>query len=187
MKSKLHIIVSSTRPGRIGPAIGEWVLGAAQSHGQFDAELVDLASFDLPVFDEPEHPSLQKYQHSHTKAWSESVAAADAFVFVLPEYNFSPPASLVNAMQFLVREWHYKPAGIVSYGGISGGMRSAQMLKAMMTTYKMMPMLEGVPLVNVAQQLDADKKFQPNDFNTAAATTMLTELARWTEALKTLR
>lgn len=187
MKPKLHIVVCSTRPVRVGPAVAQWVLGEAQAHGQFDAELIDLASFELPVFDEPEHPRLQKYQHQHTKAWSASVSAADAFVFVLPEYNFGPPSALVNALQYLSREWNYKAAGIVSYGGVSGGMRSAQLLKAMLTSYKMVPLLEGVPVINVAQQLDADKVFQPNDANSSSAKVMLDELARWTGALKTLR
>lgn len=187
VKPKLHVVVCSTRPVRVGPAIANWALQEAQAHGQFDVELVDLARFQLPVFDEPEHPRLQKYQHDHTKAWSASVAAADAFLFVVPEYNHGPPAALVNALQYLGREWHYKPAGIVSYGGISGGMRSAQLLKAMLNAYKMVPLLEGVQVVNFAQHLNADKAFSANEFHIESAKVMLDELARWTTALKTLR
>ena len=77
MKPVLHIIICSTRPSRVGPAIAQWTQQAALSNDQFDAQVVDLASFNLPVFDEPEHPRLQKYQHAHTKAWSASVQAAE--------------------------------------------------------------------------------------------------------------
>ena len=106
--------------------------------------LIDLADFNLPVYDEPLHPRLQKYEHAHTRAWSESVNAADAYVFVTPEYNFSaPPSSLVNALNFVYKEWNYKPAAFVSYGGVSGGLRSVQMAKQIVTALKMMPMTEG--------------------------------------------
>lgn len=43
---------------------------------------------------------------------SESVDAADAYAFVMPEYNYFPPPSLVNALDYLVTEWTYKPAGL---------------------------------------------------------------------------
>src|SRR3546814_6972986 len=76
---RLNIIITSTRPGRVGPAVGRWFHAFAQSEGSFDARLVDLADFALPVYDEPHHPRLGKYQHEHTRRWSESVAAADAF------------------------------------------------------------------------------------------------------------
>jgi NAD(P)H-dependent FMN reductase len=187
MKPVLHIVICSTRPGRVGPTIAQWAQQAALSNGKFEPQLVDLASFNLPVFDEPEHPRLQKYQHAHTKAWSASVNAADAFVLVLPEYNFGPPSALLNAMNYLVREWHYKPAAFVSYGGMSGGLRAVQVTKQLLTTLKVMPMLEAVAIPNVGQQLDAQKAFVPNDLHTSAANAMFDELHRWTQAMKPLR
>lgn len=187
MKPILHIIICSTRPGRVGPAVAHWVQQAALANDKFNAQVVDLALFNLPVFDEPEHPRLQKYQHGHTKAWSASVQAADAFVFVLPEYNFGPPSALLNAMNYLVREWQYKPAAFVSYGGISGGVRAVQVTKQLLTTLKVMPMLEAVVIPNVSQHLDADKAFVPNDFHTSSAVVMFDELHRWTQALLPMR
>jgi hypothetical protein len=44
----------------------------------------------------------------------------DAFVFVTPEYNCGAPPSIVNAIDYLNKEWAYKPLGFVSYGGVSG-------------------------------------------------------------------
>ncbi|WP_163368404.1 NADPH-dependent FMN reductase, partial [Enterobacter hormaechei] len=67
----------------------------------FDATLVDLADFKLPIFDEPKHPRLGDYQHEHTRKWSASVKAADAFVFVTPEYNYGPSPALINALTYL--------------------------------------------------------------------------------------
>jgi NAD(P)H-dependent FMN reductase len=187
MKPVLHIVICSTRPGRVGPAIAQWAQQAALRNDKFAPQLVDLASFNLPVFDEPEHPRLQKYQHAHTRAWSASVNAADAFVFVLPEYNFGPPSALLNAMNYLVREWHYKPAAFVSYGGLSGGVRAVQVTKQLLTTLKVMPMLEAVAIPNVDQHLDAEKTFAPNDFHVNSAEVMFDELYRWTQAMKPMR
>ncbi|MET3527614.1 NADPH-dependent FMN reductase [Phenylobacterium koreense] len=187
MSLKLNVIVCSTRPGRVGISIGRWFEGFAKAHGGFDVALEDLAAFELPVFDEPHHPRLRKYEHAHTKAWSASVERADAFVFVTPEYNFGPPPSLVNAMNYLVQEWRDKVAGFVSYGGVSGGIRAVQAEKLMMTSFKIMPLPEQVMIPNFAQHLDAEKQFTPNDLHTASATAMLDELVRWAGALKTMR
>jgi len=65
MALKLHIIICSTRPGRVGPGVAHWFHDFAERHGKFDCELIDLAEFDLPVYDEPHHPKLQKYENEH--------------------------------------------------------------------------------------------------------------------------
>jgi NAD(P)H-dependent FMN reductase len=141
---RLQIFIVSTRPARKGTVVAGWFEQQARHHGKFDVEMVDLAQVNLPMMDEPEHPRLRKYQHEHTRAWSARVEQADAFVFVTPEYNFSTPPSLVNALDYLVVEWAYKPVGFVSYGGVSAGLRSVQMTKLLVTALKMMPMAEAV-------------------------------------------
>jgi len=183
---KLHTIVCSTRPGRVGLSVGQWFQGFAAENGSFDAQLVDLAEVALPIFDEPHHPRLGKYEHEHTKRWSASVREADAFVFVTPEYNYGSPPALVNALHYLSAEWNYKPVGFVSYGGISGGLRGVEMTKQIVTGLRMMPIPEGVAISSVAKQV-ADGVFQAADHNRSAATTMLGELRRWAEALKPMR
>jgi NAD(P)H-dependent FMN reductase len=115
------------------------------------------------------------------------VAAADAFVFVTPEYNYGPTPALLNALNYVYREWNYKPAAFASYGGISGGMRAVQTTKLTLTTLKMVPILEGVVVPMVAQQLNERKAFVPTTLHTDSAGIMLDELKRWAEALKPLR
>jgi NAD(P)H-dependent FMN reductase len=183
----LQIFIVSTRPGRKGEAIARWFEQQARTYGAFEIEVVDLAEVNLPMMDEPEHPRLRKYQHEHTKQWSARIARADAFVFVTPEYNYSAPPSLINAIDYLVHEWAYKPAGFVSYGGVSGGTRSVQMTKLLVTGLKMMPMTEAVTLPFFMKSFAADGTFAPDDTQQKAATVMLDELLRWTHALKVLR
>lgn len=186
MALKLNVITVSTRPGRVGPKVAGWFADFAKAHGGFEVEAVDLADFKLPIFDEPKHPVLQDYQHDHTKAWSASVAGADAFVFVSPEYNFMPPPSFVNAVDFLYREWNYKVACLVTYGGPMGGARAAQMEKLMLTSVKVMTIPEGVS-IPVAPHTDPDGNFKPSTPIEASAKAMLDELVKWAGALKALR
>lgn len=186
MPLKLHTIIGSTRPGRKGPVIASWFHEFAKDHGGFDALLVDLADFNLPVFDEPNHPRARKYTHEHTKRWSASVEAADAYVFVTPEYNYGTTPALLNALDYLVSEWGYKPAGVVSYGGVSGGLRGAQNLKQTLTTLKMVTPPENVGIPNFPTHIK-DGSFASNDLIDASARAMLDELKRWAEALKPMR
>ena len=182
----LNTIVCSTRPGRVGLPVANWFHQAATAHGGFDARLVDLAEVGLPVYDEPKHPRLRDYTHEHTKRWSALVDAADAYVFVTPEYNFGSPPALVNALNYVFHEWGNKPAAFVSYGGISGGLRSVQMTKQIITTLRVAPINDAVIIPMVAQQVK-DGSFTPNQLQTDSAKTLLDELLRWAEALKPLR
>jgi NAD(P)H-dependent FMN reductase len=186
MAPRLHTIIASTRPGRIGPSVARWFHEFADSHGKFDAKLVDLADFNLPIYDEPHHPMRRQYTQAHTKEWSASVNAADALVFVIPEYNYSPPPSLTNALDYLFWEWQYKPVAFVSYGGVSGGLRAVQPARLHASTLKMMPIPEGVALPSVFAQLK-DGTFEASELNTQGAAATLNELLKWTDALQPLR
>src|SRR5690606_33460850 len=112
---------------------------------------------------------------------------ADAYVFVTPEYNFNPPPAFYNALNYVYKEWTYKPAGFVSYGGVSGGLRATQMAKQLVTTLKMMPMYEAVMVPMVAQLLDENKTFKSNELIDKPATALLDELHKWATAMKPMR
>jgi len=186
-KHRLAIVSGSTRPGRVGPIFAEWLAAAVREHGKFEPVMADLAEFDLPLLDEPHHPRLGKYEKAHTKAWSQAVDAADAFVFVTPEYNYFAPPAIVNAIDYLAREWNYKPAGFLSYGGVSGGLRSVQSLKPLLTTVKLMPIPEAIALPTFAAHLDDQGNFSPTEQIAGSARTMLDELFRWSAALRPMR
>lgn len=187
-KPTLHVIIASTRKGRKGPLVADWFMTHATEHGGFEIELIDLAEVNLPLFDEPHHPRLAKYEHEHTRAWSATVSRADAFVFVTPEYDFSAPSSLTNAIQYLVREWAYKPVAFVSYGGVSGGTRGVQMTKQTVTALAMVPIPEAVAIPFFANHIDKEAgTFDPGEVQVKAARVMLDALRKWTDALRPMR
>lgn len=184
---KLAVVVTSTRPGRVGLPVAEWFLERAKLHGKFEVQLVDLLEVNLPLFDEPHHPRLRKYEHEHTKVWSKLVDEMDAFVFVTPEYNHGMPPALLNALDYLSAEWAYKAAAFVSYGGVSGGTRSVIMSKTVLTTLRMMPLPDAVNIPLVANQLDEHGKLKSSEVLERSASAVLEELLRWTNALAALR
>lgn len=185
---RLGIVIASVREGRSGLPIAQWFAERARQHGRFELDVVDLKEIDLPVFAERHHPRLRKYEHEKQKAWSARVAALDAFVFVTPEYNWGPSPALLNALDYLLVEWQYKPAAFVSYGGISGGLRAAQLARQTLGALKMMAIPESVVIPFVAQAVDRETGvFTANEIQEKAVPAMLDELLRWTEALASLR
>jgi NAD(P)H-dependent FMN reductase len=184
---KLLIVIASTRPGRVGVPVADWFYALAAEHGGFEPELVDLAVLDLPLLDEPHHPRLGQYTKEHTRAWSATVAAADAAVFVTSEYNYGYPAALKNAIDYLNVEWRYKPVGFVSYGGIAAGTRAVQQLRQVISGLSMFSIATAVNIPFVAQFLDDDRVVQPNDVMIQAANDMLDELVKVEAATASLR
>jgi len=187
MSLNLKIIIGSTRPGRVGPTIAKWVETVATQHAKFNVELVDLADFKLPLLDEAAHPAKQAYEHQHTKDWSKAIGVADAFVFVTPEYDYFPPASLVNAVQTLSKEWGYKAAGVVCYGGISGGLRSSQALRQLLGNVNTHALPQVVPVPIFSQYIGEDGIFKPTDTMNSGLLNQFDELHKWSVALKSLR
>ncbi|MBK8458741.1 MAG: NAD(P)H-dependent oxidoreductase [Phyllobacteriaceae bacterium] len=186
MSLKLNIVIGSTRPGRAGPVVAQWFHELATAQGDFEANLVDLAEFSLPLLDEAAHPMKRQYADEPTKRWSASVASADAFVFVTPEYDYFAPASLVNAIQTVLLEWGYKPAGVLSYGGVSGGLRSTQVLRQLLGNVNVHALPQSVPVPFFSQHIQ-EGVFRPNDLVRDGAMLMLGELHKWARALKALR
>ena len=183
----LQIISASTREGRKGIAVARWMRALAEAHGGFDVELVDLAEVALPMFDEPHHPRLGRYTRDHTRAWSATVSRADAFVFVTPEYNHSFPASLKNALDYLSAEWAHKPVGLVSYGGVSAGLRAATALRPVLASLRLFPATDAVSIPFFAEHITEDGSFVPPAPVEAAGKAMLDELVRLTPVLRQLR
>jgi NAD(P)H-dependent FMN reductase len=184
---KLNVIAVSTRPGRAGFPLSTWIFERARAHAGFDVELVDLKEENLPMFNEARHPRLRQYEHEHTKRWSAKVDAADAFVFVTPEYDHGTPPSLINALIYLAHEWAHKPVGFVSYGGPAGGIRAVQMVKSMMASLKMVVLLESVMAPMFTNSIDDKGVFNASELQEAGATMMLDGLVKWTRALAAMR
>ena len=185
--TRLMIVVASVREGRIGLPIADWVRDVAEHDGRFELDWADLKQIALPLMSEPNHPRLRQYTQESTIAWSERVDAADAFVFVQPEYNYSYPPSLKNALDHLSQEWWRKPLGTVSYGGVSGGTRSVVALRVSEVALGLVPTTANVEIPWAAKQIDDDGEFEPNEHQERMLAGQFDELLALDGALAPLR
>lgn len=183
----LKVILASTRPGRKGSAVANWIMDILISYPEVEIELLDLLEIDLPFLDEAAHPRLGQYRNEHTLYWSEKIDSADGFIIVTAEYNHVAPPTLQNALNFLHHEWSEKPVGFVSYGGVSGGTRAMDSLAATLTTLGMMPLPHAVNVPFFSQYIDEKNVFRPGDIQIKAAHQMIHHLMRWARALKQMR
>ena len=181
--TKIMIVVGSVRPGRVGLPIAQWVEKAVEADGRFEIDFVDLAELNLPLMDEPNHPRMQQYTHQHTRDWSARVAAVEGFVFVTPEYNHSYSPALKNALDYLAVEWWRKPAGFVSYGGVSAGSRGVTALEPVLAMLGIVRAGAAVEIPLLTPRI-VDDAFVPNDKEEAILGKLLGELALLADALK---
>ncbi|CAL9466791.1 hypothetical protein SUDANB145_02746 [Streptomyces sp. enrichment culture] len=189
---KIAVVVGSTRPGRKGRAVAEWVLARAGGRPGARYELVDLLDFPLPLLDEPmsaKATGADGYTHDHTRAWAAKVAEYDGFVFVTPEYNHSLSGTLKNALDFLYEEWNNKAAAVVSYGA-AGGVRAAEHLRGILSELQVAHVQQQLGFSAFTDFVDyrtPEAALAPTDIQRAFADTMFAQLETWAGALRSVR
>ncbi|GAA2397623.1 NAD(P)H-dependent oxidoreductase [Nonomuraea africana] len=182
---RVAVIIGSTRPGRNGEAVARWVHDLAVKRGDAEFEIVDLKEIGLPYLDEPMPPAMGRYEHAHTRAWAETIASFDAFVFVTPEYNHSISGALKNAIDFLYAEWNTKAAAFVSYGS-AGGVRAVEHLRLIMGELEVADVRAQVSL-SLAADFEDFSVFRPAAHQEDAVVAMLDQLVAWAGAMRSLR
>jgi len=182
---RIGIILGSTRPGRNGEAVAQWVHQLASKRDTADYELVDLADYQLPHLDEPMPPMAGHYTREHTLPWAAKIASFDGFVFVTPEYNHSTSAALKNAIDYLYAEWTNKAAGFVSYGS-AGGTRAVEHLRLVMAELQVATVRLQVAL-SLATDFEHYSSFNPAPHHEQSLTGMLDQVVAWSTALQPLR
>ena len=182
---KIGIILGSTRPGRNGKAVAEWVLENANKRGDAQYELVDVQDYNLPLLDEAMPAAYGQYEKAHTKKWAEKIAGLDGFVFVAAEYNHAMAGALKNAIDFIYGEWNNKAAGIVSYGS-AGGARAAENLRLVLGELQVADVLQQF-LLSLMTDFENFSVFKPHPRHEDELAMLLTQVNAWAGALKTIR
>lgn len=182
---RIGIIIGSTRPGRVGESVARWVYEVASRRSDAEFELVDVKSFELPVFDEPVPPAMGQYSKDHTKKWAAKIASFDAFIFVTPEYNHSIPGALKNAIDFIYAEWNNKVAGIVSYGS-AGGVRAAEHLRQVLGEVQIADVRANV-MLSLFTDFENFSVFKPAKNHEKTIDTMINQIVSWGTEMKNVR
>jgi NAD(P)H-dependent FMN reductase len=182
---RIGIIIGSTRPGRVGDKVAQWVLEHAVTRDDADYELVDLADFALPHLDEATPASRGQYANEHTRAWADKIASFDGFVFVTPEYNHSTSGALKNAIDFIYGEWNNKAAALVSYG-VHGGVRAAEHLRLVLGELQIADVRQQVSF-SLITDFENYTSFAPKGGQEGQLDTQLNQLVSWSGALRSVR
>ncbi|KAF4445334.1 hypothetical protein F53441_10883 [Fusarium austroafricanum] len=140
----IALITTSTRKNRVGPQItslvNQIITGDAEASKNTKITTVDVADFNLPVFDEEVMPAMipdkGSFKHAHSIAWSNEIKKYDAYIFVIPEYNYGMAGGTKNAVDYLFNEWVGKSVMIISYG-IMGGKTSSEQLNGTLKGMKL--------------------------------------------------
>lgn len=184
--SVIKVIVGSSRPGRFALQPAEWIMKLSEEHPEHTFELVDLATVNLPLLDEPVPALYAQYSKDHTKAWSKVIAGADGFIFITPEYNHAAPPVLVNSINYLAAEWRHKPVAFVSYG-VAGGVRAVENLRVIVGQLSMYSLYEEVNIINYWAQLDDQGTFTATTDQVESAHKMLKAVTFWADTFKGAR
>jgi NAD(P)H-dependent FMN reductase len=182
---KIAIIIGSTRPDRLGEAVGKWAHDIARKRNDAKFELIDIAQFNLPLLDEPMPASSAQYSQPHPRAWSAKIAACDGYVFVTPEYNHGPSGALKNAIDFLSREWTDKAAGFIGCGYTMGA-RAIEHLRLVMASVQVATVCPQVGL-SLFADFESATIFKPGAMQEKNVNVMLDHVIACSGALRPLR
>ncbi len=181
----IHVIAGSVRQGRISLPIAHWVMERIAARDEFDARLLDLADWNLPMFAEPYPPATGRYTGEKQRAWGEAIGAADGYILVAPEYNHGMSAVLKNALDTVEAEWERKPVAFVAHGTL-GGARSVEQLRGVTASMAMAPLSSAVHIQGAAKMRDGDR-FNAGENEDRRLSTLFDELLWWGRALKAAR
>lgn len=186
---RVAVILVSVREGRAGERVARWFVSEAEADKGLAFELVDLKDWALPPYAYPKKPSLfeHEYPDALPKRWVALVEGFDGFVVVTPEYNYGYPAQLKNVMDYAVDGWQRKPLGVVSYGGISGGLRSAEKLRAAATAYGLVPISAEIAFPQVSASFPEGARVPVDPKYRERAQKFIGELAWWVRTLSQAR
>lgn len=183
---RLGVIVGSTREGRFSERMAHWIAGLAQA--SFEVELLDLRDYALPFFDEAKAPMMSPPAHPVARVWGAKLAACDAFIATVAEYNRGPTAVLKNAIDYAYAEWARKPIGFVGYGGV-GAARAVEHLRLIAIEVQMAPIRTGIHLAGADyfSVLQGKSTLEQMPHLARTARDLLAQLRWWTDALKAAR
>jgi len=151
-----------------------------------DIEIFErLGEFPLFNQDEENHPPPIVLE------FKDKIRQADAILFSSPEYNYSIPGVLKNAIDWASRPygdsaWEGKPVGIMSAaGGNIGGARGQYHLRQVFVFLDMHPLNRPEVIISkVHDKVDMNNKIVDSHTREKIAE-LINELVRWTLELQT--
>lgn len=179
---QIHIIVGSIREGRTAIKIAQWIEKTIREYNfnTLQVEIVDLKTWDLPIFSGANPPLSGIYDQPKQQDWANKIAQGDAFIFISPEYNHGYSPALKNALDYLGKEWASKPAAYVSYGGTNGS-RSIDQIRQVATYLGLVDTNSTVEIRDIFTR-NRGEIFEGNEFDEKALKSAVNKLIQYVSA-----
>ncbi len=110
MARSVGIIIGSTRPNCNGKVIATWISTLIQQEEAAKSKytLIDLADWNLPLFNEPGIPMKVAASLDHSKAWSQQIKSLDAFLFITPQVQYCSSRFLPRRKTYMLQAFSHR-------------------------------------------------------------------------------
>lgn len=177
----IGVILGSIREGRVNDRVAFWVIGQLERHG-FATRLIDPADPDLLPVQMGDAAAIDRLRLR--------MAELDGFVIVTPEYNHAEPGHLKTLIDSVTAEWFARPVGLISYGGLSGGLRAIEALRIILSELHTVALRDTVSFNSPWRRFDTEGRItDPTEAEAAEAAMAVFahRLAWWADALADAR
>jgi NAD(P)H-dependent FMN reductase len=183
------VFYGSYRSDRMGIRLADYIVTQLTKSG-VSAELIDAMAIGLPLLDRMYKEYAPGTAPAQMEALAAKIKAADAFLFVVGEYNWGVQPGLKNLTDHFLEEWFWRPAAIASYSaGRFAGARASLAWHGILSEMGMVVISSTLAVGPIGEALDSSA------MPTGAAGQALerafprfaADLAWWTEAAKTQR
>jgi NAD(P)H-dependent FMN reductase len=187
--ASILVLYGSYRSDRVGIRLAEYIVARLAARGEA-AELIDAKAVGLPMLDR----MYKEYPPGTAPVAMQSLAGkirgADAFVFVIGEYNRGVQPGLKNLTDHFLEEWFWRPAAIASYSpGRAGGARSGGAWQGILSEMGMVVISSALMVGQIGGTLDehAKPRGEAGKHLDGAFDRFADDLAWWAEAAKAQR
>jgi NAD(P)H-dependent FMN reductase len=189
MADRILVLYGSYRSGRLGIRLADFIVAGIRARGDA-AELIDAKIVGLPMLDRmyKEYPTGSA--PPAMEALAAKIRAADAFIFVVGEYNWGMQPGLKNLTDHFLEEWFWRPAAIVSYSaGRLSGARSGALWHGTLSEMGMVVISSTLAVGPIARSLSASGEplGEAGQGLQKAFPRFADDLAWWTEAARNQR
>ena len=189
MPDNVLAFYGSYRATRVGIRMASFVINELRACGALP-ELIDAREMGLPILDR----MYKEYPKGSAPPAMEDLArkirTADAFVFVVGEYNWGPQPGLKNLTDHFLEEWFWRPAAVVSYSPSRlSGVRAGAAWHPILSEMGMVVISSTVAVGPITQTLDAQGEpiGEAGRLAQKALRRLADDLAWWTSAARNQR
>jgi NAD(P)H-dependent FMN reductase len=158
MPNKILVLYGSYRSDRTGIRLANYLVAELRRRGD-EAELIDAKAVGLPIIDRMYKEYAPGTAPPAMQELAAKIKGADAFLFVVGEYNWGVQPGLKNLTDHFLEEWFWRPAAIASYSaGRFSGVRAALAWHGTLSEMGMVVISSTIAAGPISQTLSEDAR-----------------------------